>query len=165
MITVNSWICLEKPLGEIEARFYILKSYKSAIEAHIYAILGFRQDICYIISQMSQYRITPDCSDWTAVNRIFPYLTCTPNHSLWLRMVEIRCVFIYNYWVSDDNQSNMSSYTFLLNRSAISLKRKKQSMVTLSTEVEYYYMAITQAVKTSITTSYITRSHSLALHK
>ena len=67
--------------------------------------------------------------------------------------------------MSDDNLRSMSSYTFLLNRSAISLKRKKQSMVTLSTEVEHYYMALTQAVKNSIPTSYIIRSQSLALHK
>ena len=145
----DSHIRLEKSDPAFEATQGEKKKYQSAVGSLMYAMLGTRPDIAYMVSKVSQFSMNPNSTHWTAVKRIFRYLAGTPNRGLYYGVTGAATGFSDADWGGSDDRKSIGGYTFLLNGSAISWNRKKQSTVVLSsTEAEY--MTLTQAVKESI---------------
>ena len=51
--------------------------YQAAVESLMYTMIGTRPDIAFSVSAVSQFSTNPGPSHWTAVRRIFRYLSGT----------------------------------------------------------------------------------------
>ena len=121
----------------------------------MYAMLGTRPDIVYVVGAVSQFLANPNKLHWVAVKQIFWYLKGILNYSLiysslgngssGISGLGIHSFMDANWGVGYDRKS-VGGFIFLMDGVAISWSSKKQSTVALSsTEAEY--MALTQGVK------------------
>lgn len=99
--------------------------YQSAVGSLMYAMLGSRSDIAYALSKVSQYRMNPDSTHWTAAKIIFRYLAGTPNHGLWYGVQGRGDGFTDADWGSTDDRHSIGVSTFQLNGAAICWNSKK----------------------------------------
>ena len=123
---------LEKSRPDFEATLYERKRYQSAVGSLMYAMLGTRPDIAYVVAIVSQFSINPDASHWTAVKRIFRYLAGTQHRGLCYGKLGSGSGYTDADWGASDDRKSIGSFTFLLNGAAIAWNSKKQSTVALS---------------------------------
>jgi len=122
--------------------------YQSAVGYLMYAIIGTRPDIAFAVSAVSQHNSNPGATHWTAVRRIFLYLSSTKTLGL-LYGRGLCAGYTDPHWGAGEDRKSIGGYVFLINGAAVSWASKKQPSVALSsTEAEY--MALTQGVKESL---------------
>jgi len=111
--------------------------YQSAVGSLMYAMIGTRPDISFAVSAVSQYSTNPGPMHWTAVRRIFRYLSGT--RTLGVHYGGGYCGgYTDADWGSGDDRKSIGGYVFMVNGAAVSWASKKQASVALSsTEVEY----------------------------
>ena len=122
--------------------------YQAAVGSLMYAMVGTRPDISYAVSAVSQYSTNPGPRHWTAVRRIFHYLSGTKTVGL-LYGAGNCCGYMDADWGGSEDRKSIAGYVFIINSGAVSWASKKLVSVELSsTEAEY--MALTLGVKESL---------------
>lgn len=125
----------------------IRAAYQSAIGSLMYAAICTRPDISYAVQTLSQHSSNPGPEHWTAVKRVFRYLSGTRNLKLTFRANQEQAVLTVGFTDADyasnpDDRKSISGYTFLLGGATYAWSSKKQSTVALSsTEAEYTALA------------------------
>ena len=105
----------------------------------IYAILGTRPNIAYVVFLVSRYLANPTLAYWNIVIRIFRYFRGIVHYELVYKgSLEDLIDYTDSNWADDSTRRSTSGYLFNLNSDAISWFSKRQVIVALFTcEVEY----------------------------
>ena len=123
-----------------------VKQYMSAVGSLMYAMIGTRPDIAWIVSQLSQHLSNPTQQHWNAVKRVMRYLKGTAALGLCFRGSSSQ-ISLVGYsdadWAGDlDSRRSTTGYVFQLSGAAVSWSSKRQKTVALSsTEAEYMALA------------------------
>jgi len=151
---LNPSVILTKREGEPSDRV-ASNLYAIAIGSLMYAAMATRPDIAFAVQTLSQFTTNPGPEHWTAVKRVFRYLSGTRDYKLtygghqqdWPLEVS---GFTDADWGSNPNdRKSISGYIYLLGGGAIAWSSKKQGTVALSsTEAEY--IAATHAARQAI---------------
>ena len=124
--------------------------YHEAIGSLMYAMLGARPDICFVIQTVLRFNNSPGLPHWEAVKQIFRYLIGTKD--LWLGYGGQKRELI-GYADADgsmaEDRKAVSGYVFIVNGGAVSWSAKQQAISSLST-TESEYVAATYAVKEAL---------------
>ena len=124
--------------------------YQSAVGRLQYLSSMTRPDITFAVSNVCSKHTK---EYWTAVKRIMKYLKGIQNHGLlYKKASSSTCIgFSDSDWAGnlDDRMSSLG-YIFQVGGTAISLKSRKQSWVTLST-AEAEYIVLSQAAQAKAT--------------
>lgn len=131
--------CVDAELGADDKR-----TYQSLIGALLYAALGTRPDISYAVSALSRHCANPLSSHLTAARRAMRYLYTTRHLRLWypgksdgnseLNPMQIINGFCDSDWASNTvDRRSISGFIFLLGKSPICWKSKRQCIIALST--------------------------------
>ena len=116
----------------------------------MYAAMGMRPDIAFVVSTMAQFCENPGWIHWEAVKRIFRYLLGTKKLELVYGGDERGLVgYVDADGASQDHRRAISGYVFMVDGGAVSWSSKKQELVTLST-TEAEYVAQTHAAKEAV---------------
>ena len=119
--------------------------YQAAVGTLLYLSVWTRPDIAYAVGNVAKFCADPRKEHWTAVKRIFRYLTGTTNYGLsYIRDNNSGCVgFSDSDWAGDPNdRKSTSGYLFFIGSAPVSWRSKKQSCVALSSaEAEYVALA------------------------
>ena len=123
--------------------------HQSAVGSLMYAMLGTRPDLAYILPVVSRHASNPTDTHWKAVKHIFRYIKGTLPLQLTYkgRLQPLNC-YTDADWARDHHtrRSTTSGFVFNVGSGAISWSSKRQPTVALSScEVEY--MGQTQATK------------------
>ena len=139
---------LVKSIPEQQSDSYNQQRYQSAVGSLMYAMIGSRPDIAFAVSAVSQYSTNPGPTHWTAVRRIFRYLSGTRSHGLMYGNGYCEGYTDADWGASEDRKS-IGGYTFLINGASVSWASKKQASVALSsTKAEF--MALTEGPKEAL---------------
>ena len=126
------------------------KPYREVVSSAQYASCGTRLDITYIINTLSRYLENPGPAHWTTVKHCFGYLAGMADWKLTYGKVEKD---LEGYADADrsmhEDRKAVSSYTFMIDRGAVSWCTKKQEIISLST-TEAKYIAATHAAKEAL---------------
>ena len=114
--------------------------YQSKLGKIIYAMLGTRPDLSFVISTLSKFNSAPTDSHLFAAKRVLRYLKQTNKLGLTYSHNASRSYVIpelNGYSDSDhagdrDDRRSTSGYVFILQGAAVLWKSNKQTMVTLS---------------------------------
>jgi len=130
-----------------ESQLLDFEVYQSAVGSLMYAMLGTRPDIDYVVQLVRQFNDSPEHDEhWVAVKRIFRYLVGTRELKIQYGLSNESGTYSDPDWCSGQDQKSVGGFVFLLNRGAVSWASKKQtSIALLTTKAEY--MAMTQASK------------------
>ncbi|PSR74294.1 hypothetical protein PHLCEN_2v9956 [Hermanssonia centrifuga] len=126
------------------------KLYREVLGTLMYASVGMRPDITYVVSTLAKFSQNPGPTHWTALKCVFAYLCGTQHYTLTLG--GISSPILTGYYDSD-GMSNpdchpIAAYVFTIG-GAISWSSKGQDIVCLST-TEAEYIALTHAAKEAI---------------
>ena len=124
--------------------------YREAVGLLMHLAIAMHPDIAFAVTTVVQFGNDPGPVHWNAVKRIFCYLIGTKKLALTYGGVKHSLEgFTDADGASQEHRHAISSYTFLLDRGAVSWSSKKQELVTLSmTEAEY--VAAMHAAKEAI---------------
>ena len=117
----------------------------TAIGSLMYTMMCTRPYICYVVGMVSHYQENPRMAHWKAVKRILRYQKGSVDYSLCYQRKELGLIgYAYADWVRIlDKRKSTSRYALLLNNSAISWRRKKQTCIALSTiEIKFFSCSI-----------------------
>ncbi|KAF7353238.1 Transcription factor [Mycena sanguinolenta] len=121
--------------------------YREAVGSLMWAAVGTRPDIAFVVGVLSKYLNNPGPTHWEAVKRVFRYLQGTKD---WRLTYGAGKAGLEGYsdadGMSQENRRAISGYAFIIDGGAISWSSKKQELVTLST-TEAEYVAMTYAAK------------------
>jgi len=121
--------------------------YLEAVRSLMYASLGTRPNISFVVQTVSRFSKNPGLAHWDAIKQIFHYLKGMAD--LWLTYGAVRDNLV-GYADVDGSMAKdrhaISGYAFMLHGSAISWSAKWQEIISLST-MESEYVAITHAAK------------------
>ena len=146
--------------------------YRELVGSLIYAMTCMRQDLCWIVTKLSQYLSKPQREHYVAAKHVLRYLKGTINYELcYVKCDEGLSLIGYSDadWVSSviDRRST-TGYYFSLSKTGplISWKSKKQPVVALST-CEAQYIALSAAVQEGLYLSQLLRDNqgTIALSK
>jgi hypothetical protein len=111
---------------------------------------GTRPDLCFAVSQHSQFLDNPGSVHWESLKRVFRYLQATKHWKLTLGGKKTGLgIYSDADGMSQEMRRAISGYAFIIDGGAISWSTKKQELVTLST-VEAEYVALTYAAKEAL---------------
>ena len=124
--------------------------YRGIVGSLIYAMIGTRPDLCFIVAKLSQYLSSPTEYHLKLAKQVLRYIKGTLNYKLIFKKsneLELMGYCDSDYGGSDDRCS-ISGYCFQLNKNGplISWKSKKQNNVALSS-CEAEYIALTSAIQ------------------
>jgi hypothetical protein len=142
-------VVLTKHNGQGDTTDEISGGYAAAVGSLMYAAIGTRPDIAYAVQTLSKYTADPGKGHWTALKRVFRYLTGSRDCSLIygpLPSEDSPVVFTAysdaDHAADPDDRKSISGYAILLGGAAIAWNSKKQNTVALSsTEAEYTAIA------------------------
>ena len=106
--------------------------YQSAVGSLMYAMIGSRRDIAFAVSAVSQHSSNPGAAHWTAVRRIFRYLTGSRNLGLNYGGGGYCGGYTDADWGGSEDRRAIGGYVCMINRGAVSWTSKKQHSVALS---------------------------------
>ena len=117
--------------------------YQSAVDTLMYAMLGTRPDIAYVVSSVCWYYVNPTKAHMAAVKRIFSYLRGTIDLHLtfWRELTDL-------VGYSDSHRST-AGFVFNFGSGAIIWSSKWQPTIALSTN-EAEYQSQTYAAKEDV---------------
>ena len=129
-----------------------IKHYQQLIGSLIYAVMGTRPDLSYVITKLSQYIMNPSAVHLGAAKRVLRFLKETWDQKLWDRYGQP--LVLEGFADSDfagcrDTRHSTSGYIFQLGQPTICWKSWKQRSVSTSTH-EAEYMALCMAAKQHI---------------
>ncbi len=117
-------------------------------------LLGLAPDIAYAVSTLSRYSQNPGPNHWTAVKRVFRYLSGTKH--LWLSFGGVADAGdggLKGYADADgsmhEDRHTISGYAFLIGGGAVSWSSKRHDIISLST-TESEYVAAAHASKEAL---------------
>ncbi|KAJ3009092.1 hypothetical protein NUW54_g2913 [Trametes sanguinea] len=115
------------------------KPYAQLIRSLMYAAIGTRPDIAFIVSTLACFMSDPALIHWEATKHVLHFLKGTRDHSLILGSIPNDLVGYKDAdWAPQAHRHLISGFVFLLNGGAISWRSFKQPMIALSsTEAEY----------------------------
>ena len=124
-------------------------TYPSVVGSLMYAMLGTRPDIAFLVGVLSRFAAAPKKHHWEMAKRALQYLKHTMDMDLCYDGNDVNGDLVFHGfsdadWSGDiDTSCSTSGYVFIANRSAIGWASKQQSMVALSTtESEYIGLSI-----------------------
>lgn len=117
-------------------------SYASVVGSLMYAMLGTRPDLAYVVGLLGRYTAAPKAAHWEVAKRALRYLKYTRTMVLRYKRSHSPMHFVGysdSDWSGDEDTSRSTSgYVFMCNRGAISWRSRRQKLVALSsTEAEY----------------------------
>jgi len=136
-------LTLEQALADV-AKFAVMHDmpYCKAVGALNWAALTTCPNITFAVATVARFSANPGMAHWTAVKRIFCYLTGM--HDLWLTYGKMRRTLI-GYTDADGSMtkdcSAITGYAFFIDGGAVSWSSKKQEIVLLSTTESEYVVA------------------------
>lgn len=122
-------------------------SYREIVGGLIYAMLGTRPDLSFIVTKLSQYMSKPNTIHMTLAKHTLRYVKATLDRKLIFRQSDKPLTltgFCDSDWANAGDRKSISGYGFQFNEEGplIAWKSKKQSTVALSTcEAEYISLA------------------------
>ena len=127
--------------------------YREAVGCLMYAMVLTRPDIAYAVSRVAKFTSQPHTSHWTAVKRIFRYLSGTIDMGIsyygTTQDFTLRGYCDADYAGDHDDRKSRTGYIFLLANGAIAWCSKRQGCTSDSTtEAEFVSMA--ESVKEAI---------------
>jgi len=134
------------------AKFTVMRDmpYHEAVGVLNWAALATRPDIAFAVATVARFSANPGMAHWTAVKRIFCYLTGT--HDLWLTYGKTHHTLV-GYTDADSSMTEdrhvITGYAFLIDGGAVSWSSKKQEIVSLST-TESEYVVATHGMKEAL---------------
>jgi hypothetical protein len=119
-------------------------SYPTVVGSLMYAMLGTRPDLAYVVGILGRYAAAPKACHWRIAKHALRYLRGTRDLALRFDGSDIAGAMDFRGysdadWSGDaDTSRSTSGYVFISNRAAIGWSSKRQAMVALSTtESEY----------------------------
>ena len=124
-------------------------TYPSVVGSLMYAMLGTRPDIAFLVGVLGRFAAAPKKHHWEMAKRALRYLKHTMDMDLCYNGNDVNSDLIFHGfsdadWSGDiDTSRSTSGYVFIANHGAIGWASKRQSMVALSTtESEYIGLSI-----------------------
>jgi transposase InsO family protein len=116
--------------------------YATAIGMLMYAAICTRPDISFAVQTLSQFSVNPTKAHWTALKRVYRYLSGTRSFKLTYggRDTDTELIgYTDADWASNQNdRKSISGYVYMIGGGAITWNSKKQPIVALSSaEAEY----------------------------
>jgi Reverse transcriptase (RNA-dependent DNA polymerase) len=130
-------------------------TYHSTVGALLYAVMGTRPDIAYVVQTLSQFSMDPAVEHWTAVKKVFCYLQGTQKLGIMYdtlggeATIEVTGLSDADWGNSPISRRLISGNVFLLGGGVISWISKKQTTVALSS-MQAEYMSATLVTKHSL---------------
>jgi len=147
---ISTPIAVNFRLPRLDSPEVNVRDYQSRIGSIMYAMLGTRPDIAYVVGMLSQYLAHPGMDHLNAINRVLKYLNSTKDYKLIYDGNSSEgdfSVYCDSDWAGDSrDHRSISGYVFKIAGAAVSWSSKKQSSTALSS-TEGEYMALTHAVK------------------
>jgi hypothetical protein len=121
-------------------------SYTSLTGSLMYAAIGTRPDIAYVVNKLCSFNNNPGMAHWSAAKRVLRYLKGTKDLGLTYTKGKPNSNHMYSYtnasFATNANMTSTNGHVFILNGAAITWNSKRQWAVALSTaEAEYTSMA------------------------
>ena len=127
--------------------------YREAVGCLMYAMVLTRPDIAFAVSRVAKFTSAPRTSHWTAVKRIFRYLSGTLNmgisYSGSLADLTLTGYCDADYAGDHDDRKSRTGYLFLIAKGAIAWSSKRQGCTADST-TEAEFVAMAETVKEAI---------------
>ena len=127
--------------------------YREAVGCLMYAMVLTRPDIAFAVSRVAKFTSAPRTSHWTAVKRIFRYLSGTLNmgisYSGSLTDLTLQGYCDADYAGDHDDRKSRTGYLFLIANGAITWTSKRQGCTADST-TEAEFVAMAETVKEAI---------------
>jgi len=126
--------------------------YANVVGSLMYAMVGSRPDLAFVVGFISRFMSSPGREHWSAVKWVLRYLKGAYTQNLIFKKDSKFCIegFSDSDYATDlDRRRSVTGYVFKVGGNTISWKSSLQSVVALST-TEAEYMALTEAVKEAI---------------
>jgi hypothetical protein len=125
--------------------------YKAVVGSLMYAMVGTRPDLAFLVSMVSQFMSRAGPSHWMAVKRIMRHLKGTLDLKLCIggKDVSLRGYCDADWGGDANEQRSTTGYVFFVGVGTISWNYKRQPTIALST-TEAEYMATCQCTKEAI---------------
>ena len=136
---------LEKSCESYSATSEDMRRYQPTVGSLMYAMLGIRPDIAYVVGTVIKFCTNPNSKHWATVTRIFRYVAGTQEIGLTYGTRPSCEGYCDSDWGSSEDRRSTTGDVFILNGGAISWASCRQPVVALSS-TEAKYMAMTQAV-------------------
>ena len=139
-ITAND---TDKPIDQTE--------YLALVGSLMYAAIGTRPDISYVVGLLSSYNANPRTRHLTAAKRVLRYLKKTKDLKLVYTGTGKNDLhgFVDSDWAKSQDRKSIGGYAFTLGNAAISWSSKKQTLVAQSTK-EAEYTAFNEASREAL---------------
>ena len=132
-----------------DANSMLTSHYQQIVGSLMYAMLGSRPDICFVVNRLLQFGSKPTEAHLHATQHVLQYLSATCDYQLTYGCNDATELvgYCHSDWAADpDTWCSTTGYTFILSGGSIAWATQKQCTVALSsTEAEY--MALTECVK------------------
>ena len=144
---------LKDSLGEDDLPLSPSIPYREAVGCLMYAMVLTRPDIAFAVSRVAKFTSKPRNSHWTAVKRIFRYLSGTINMGISYfgtpSDLALRGYCDADYAGDHDDRKSRTGYLFLLANGAVAWCSKRQGCTADST-TEAEFVAMAESVKEAI---------------
>lgn len=134
------------PIGEMSRRVEV--PYREAIGSLLYAVLGSRPDLAYIVSYLARYNEDPRQIHWNAVKRVFKYLTTTQTLGITYGPGgnKLSCYTDADFASDVETRKSITEFILILNGGPVAWKSVRQRNVANSTTVAEFVAASTACV-------------------
>src|SRR6266536_2367271 len=125
--------------------------YSARVRSLNFLAIQTRPDISYSISTLSQFMSNPNGSHWSALERVFVYIKRTPaKDPTYINTGNDFQGYTDSDWADNiTNRKSTSNSIFLLQRTPISWRSKRQTSVALSS-AETEYIAASETTKEAL---------------
>ena len=149
----DTHVSLQATLGADDHPLPPTIPYREAVGCLMYAMVLTRPDIAFVVSRVAKFTSQPHQSHWTAVKRIFRYLSGTIHlgisYSGTLPDLSLRGFCDADYAGDHDDRKSRTGYLFLLANGAVAWCSKRQGCTADST-TEAEFVAMSESVKEAI---------------
>lgn len=149
----DTHVPLQKTLGPNDTLLSSSIPYREDVGCLMYAMVLTCLDIVFVVSRVAKFTSKPRQSHWTAVKRIFHYLSGTLHMGLSYYGskpdLTLRGYCDVDYAGNHDDQKSRTGYLFLLANGAIAWCSKRQGCTAGST-TEAEFVAMAESVKEAI---------------
>ena len=144
---------LQESLGDNDLTLSSSIPYREAVGCLMYAMVLTRPNIAFVVSRVAKFTSKPRNSHWTAIKRIFRYLSDTLTMGISYfgthPDLTLRGYCDADYTGDHDDRKSRTGYLFLLANGAVAWCSKRQGCTTDST-TEAEFVAMAESVKEAI---------------
>ena len=149
----DTHVPLQNTLGSDDQPLPPTVPYREAVGCLMYAMVMTRPDIAFAVSRVAKYTSNPHYSHWTAVKRIFRYLSGTItmglSYSGTSTDLSLQGYCDADYAGDHDDRKSRTGYLFILANAAVAWCSKRQGCTADST-TEAEFVAMSESVKEAI---------------